>query len=494
MTMGLVETLRAVKAGSLDISAATAGAIRQLRSVESALGATPQIFEAEALERAARLDREVHAGRWPGPLTGAAFTVKANIASRHGRTTAASRILEGYRAPYDATVVRRLEDAGAICVAQTNMDEFGMGSSTENSALHGATRNPWRTTHVPGGSSGGAAALAAATRGMIHLGSDTGGSIRQPAAYCGATGLKPTYGRVSRYGLLAFASSLDQIGVLQADARECAVALEVIAGKDSADSTSSDAAPPACLAELERGARGLRIGVPREYFPEGIDPEVRARVEAAVEVLRGLGAEVREVSLPHTRYANSTYVLISAAEASSNLARYDGIHYGHRAERPSGLLDLHSRSRAEGFGPEVRRRIMVGTFVLSAGYQDAFYAKACKVRNLIRKDFDAAFTKVDAVVCPTAPIPAFPIGSRVDDPLKLYAVDILTVPANLAAIPGISVPCGFTREALPVGLQLYGRPFEEPTLLRLAHAFQVATPEHLLPPPTRAFARHGGSA
>jgi aspartyl-tRNA(Asn)/glutamyl-tRNA(Gln) amidotransferase subunit A len=361
-----------------------------------------------------------------------------------------------------------------------------MGSSTENSAFQ-PSRNPWKESHVPGGSSGGAAALASATRGMIHLGSDTGGSIRQPAAYCGVTGLKPSYGRVSRYGLLAFASSLDQIGVLQASARECAAALEVLAGRDPMDSTSSDHVVPRYLEETRRGAKGLKVGVPREYFPEGIDPEVRDRVLEGIEALRKLGVEVRDVSLPHTRYANPTYVLISGAEASSNLARYDGVHYGYRTPRPSGLLDLYARSRVEGFGPEVKRRIMVGTFVLSAGYHDAFYNKACKVRKLIRRDFDQVFREVDAVVCPTSPVTAFPIGEKIDDPLKLYAVDVLTVPANLASVPGASFPCGFTRGGLPVGLQVYARPFEDGTVLRLGAAFQDVTGHHVAPPPVRAW-------
>ncbi|HZN59940.1 MAG TPA: Asp-tRNA(Asn)/Glu-tRNA(Gln) amidotransferase subunit GatA [Planctomycetota bacterium] len=483
---GVVETRDAVRGKKLKAVESIRDAIRQIREVDGALHAASDVFEADALREAEDLDRRIARGEEPGPLAGVPFTVKDNICTRVGKTTAGSKILASYRAPYDATVVARLRAGGAICVAKTNMDEFGMGSSTENSAIIGPTKNPWKTTHVPGGSSGGAAALAAASRGMIHLGSDTGGSIRQPASYCGVTGLKPSYGRVSRYGLLAFASSLDQIGMLQADARECAAALEVLAGKDAKDSTSGAVPVPRYLEELERGVRGLRVGVAKEYFPEGIEPEVAERVRQGIDTLRSLGVEVREVSLPHTRYANPTYVLISGAEASSNLARYDGVHYGYRTDASRGLIDLYAKSRVEGFGPEVKRRIMVGTFVLSAGYYDAFYNKACKVRKLIRNDFEKAFRDVDAIVCPTSPVVAFPIGEKIDDPLKLYAVDVLTVPANLATVPGISLPCGFTREKLPIGLQIYGRPFEDATILRLAHGFQGATKHHLDAPPVRA--------
>lgn len=487
MTPGVLEVRDAVRSGNLSAAESVAEAFRQLKKVTPALQATSQLFEETAVAKAAEIDRRLGRGEDVGLLAGVPFTAKDNICTREGTTTAGSRILESYHPPYDATVVERLQREGAICVAKTNMDEFGMGSSTENSGTVGPTKNPWKTTHVPGGSSGGAAALAAATRGMLHLGSDTGGSIRQPAAYCGVTGLKPTYGRVSRYGLLAFASSLDQIGVLQASALECAFALSVIAGKDPMDSTSAEEPTRDYVSEVEDGVEGLKIGVPREYFPEGIDPEVSEHVREGIETLRKLGVEIREVSLPHTPYANAAYVLISAAEASSNLARYDGVHYGYRAAAPRGVIDLYSRSRVEGFGPEVKRRIMVGNFVLSAGYYDAFYNKACKVRQLIRQDFDKVFQEVDAVICPTSPVTAFPIGERIDDPLKLYAVDALTVPANLASVPGVSFPCGFTREKLPVGLQIYGRPFEDGKMLRLAHAFQKVTKHHLTQPPVRGF-------
>jgi aspartyl-tRNA(Asn)/glutamyl-tRNA(Gln) amidotransferase subunit A len=484
--MGVVEVRDAIRARREKAADVAREALRQIAAVDGELHAVTEILEEEALRQAEEIDRKLERGEPSGALAGVPFTVKDNICTPWGRTTAGSRALESYRAPYAATVVARLRAAGAVCVAKTNMDEFGMGSSTENSAW-GPTRNPWKPTHVPGGSSGGAAALAASTRGMIHLGSDTGGSIRQPAAYCGVTGLKPTYGRVSRYGLVAFASSLDQIGVLVASARECAAALEAIAGSDPLDSTSARRPVPPCEADLEKEVRGLTLGIAREHFPRGIDPEVRECVERAVDVYRGLGVKVREVSMPHTRYANPTYVLLSAAEASSNLARYDGVHYGHRTASPRGIIDLYSRSRAEAFGPEVKRRVMVGTFVLSSGYYEAFYKQACKVRRLVRRDFEDAFLHVDAILCPTSPVTAFPLGERIDDPLKLYAVDVLTVPANLASVPGVSIPCGFTGEGLPVGLQAYGRPFEEDVILRLAHAFQQATDHHRRPPAVRSW-------
>ncbi len=456
----------------------------QIDRINPALHAFIEVFREPALERAREIDRQIAAGKELGPLAGVPFTAKENICTREGTTNAASKILKDYRAPYPATVVDRLQKAGAILVGKTNMDEFGMGSSTENSAL-GPTRNPWRTTHVPGGSSGGAAAAAAAVSGLFHLGSDTGGSIRQPSAYCGVTGIKPTYGRVSRYGLLAFASSLDQIGPIAQSARECALALQHMAGRDPLDSTSMDLPVPDYLAEIGKGVEGLSLGIPKEYFPPAIEPEIRDRVLAAIDAFKRLGVKVKEVSLPHTPLANPTYVLISAAEASSNLARYDGIHYGYRAPKASSLFDLYSRSRGEGFGPEVKRRIMVGTFVLSSGYYDAFYLKAMKVRRLIRLDFEEAFRQVDAIICPTSPVPAFPIGARIDDPMKLYAVDILTVSANLASVPGISFPCGFTSDGLPVGAQIYGRPFEDDRVLRFAHAYQSVTDHHRQRPPVR---------
>ncbi len=480
-----------VRTGRWSCVEAITAVMEQVRRANPRLDALNQVFADEALGAAREVDRRRAKGENLGPLAGVPFTAKDNICTLEGNTTAASKILQNYRAPYAATVVQRLQAAGAILVGKSNMDEFGMGSSTENSSVR-VTRNPWRTTHVPGGSSGGAAALAAAVRGMVHLGSDTGGSIRQPAACCGVTGLKPTYGRVSRYGLLAFASSLDQIGPIAGSARDCALALGVIAGSDPMDSTSAAVPVPDYLAELAKGVKGLRLGVVREYFPEGVEPEVKERVLEAVETFRGLGVRVEEVSFPHAAYANPTYVLVSGAEASSNLARYDGVHYGYRATAPRSLIDLYARSRAEGFGPEVKRRIMVGTFVLSSGYYDAFYLKALKVRRLIRRDFERAFEKVDAVIGPTSPVPAFPIGDRMDDPLKLYAVDVLTVAANLASVPGISFPCGFTRDKLPVGAQVFARPFDDAVVLRFAHAFQEATAHHRAEPAVCGWKEDGG--
>ncbi len=474
-----------IRDGSVSARRVTERVLAAVDRVNPDLHAYLEIFHDSALASADDVDRRLAAGDDPGPLAGVPFSVKANITSLEGESTAGSKILRGYRAPYASTVVRRLQEAGAILVGKTNLDEFGMGSSTENSGV-GPTRNPWDTDRVPGGSSGGAAAAAAAITGVINLGSDTGGSIRQPCSYCGVTGLKPTYGRVSRYGLLAFASSLDQIGPVAGSAEDCALALGQIAGRDPLDSTSADVPVPDYLSELGKGVEGLRLGIPREYFVDAIDAEVRERVMEAVETLRGLGVEVEKVSLPHTEYANPTYVIISAAEASSNLARYDGVHFGHRTARADDLVDMYSRSRGEGFGAEVKRRIMVGTFVLSSGYYDAFYLKAMKVRRLIRRDFERAFEQVDAILCPTSPVTAFPLGSRLDDPLKLYAVDILTVPANLAAIPGISFPCGRTREGLPVGAQVLGRPFEDSVVLRFAHAYQTETDHHRQRPPVSA--------
>jgi len=487
-----------IRRGDISAEAAVTEALRQIDAVEPSISALRQTFADTALEAARDVDRRLASGDAaddPGALAGVPFTIKDNIciAASHvrdtdgagARTTAASRILEHHRSPYDATVTRRLLDAGAICVGKTNLDEFGMGGSTENSAF-GPTRNPWDTSCVPGGSSGGAAALCAATRGIIHLGSDTGGSIRQPASYCGVSGFKPTYGRVSRYGLLAFASSLDQIGPFGLSALDCALTLETIAGADPMDSTSRDLDVPDYVESARRDPAGLKIGIAPELFPTGVDDEVGASVDAAVDALRSLGVETREVSLPHARYANQVYVLISAAEASSNLARYDGVQYGHRTDDPQDTIDLYCRTRGEGFGPEVKRRIMVGTFVLSSGYYDAFYLKALKVRKLIRQDFDAVFEDVDAVICPTCPVTSFPIGDRIDDPLKLYALDVLTVPANLASLPAISIPCGTSAAGLPIGLQIYGRAMGDDVVLRLAHAFQSQTEHHLAVPPVSA--------
>jgi aspartyl-tRNA(Asn)/glutamyl-tRNA(Gln) amidotransferase subunit A len=426
-----------------------------------------------ALAAAAGADARFAAGAPRGLLDGVPLAVKDLLCTRGVRTTCGSRILDSYVPPYDATVVARLHAAGAVLLGKCNMDEFAMGSSTENSAYF-TTRNPWDLERVPGGSSGGSAAAVAADLAVATLGSDTGGSIRQPAAFCGTVGLKPTYGRVSRYGLVAFASSLDQIGPFARDVRDAAAVLQVIAGADPLDSTSVDVPVPDYGAALDGGVEGLRLGVPREYFIEGLDPEVERLVRAAIETLRGLGAHPEPVSLPHSEYGLAAYYLIAPAEASSNLARYDGVKYGLRAPGGRDLIDMYGRTRAAGFGAEVKRRIMLGTYALSAGYYDAYYGKAQRVRTLVRRDFEQAWERVDLIVAPTTPGVAFRMGEKAD-PLQMYLNDVFTIPVNLAGLPGISIPAGFTAAGLPVGLQLIGRAFDEPTLLRAAHAYEQAT-------------------
>ncbi len=414
------------------------------------------------------------------PLGGVPIAIKDVINVSGEPCSCGSKILEGYRANYDATVIRKLRAAGAIPFGRCNMDEFAMGSSTENSAF-GHTRNPWDFSRIPGGSSGGSAAVVAADEAFAALGSDTGGSIRQPAALCGCVGLKPTYGRVSRFGLVAFASSLDQIGPFTKTVRDAGLLLNALAGRDPLDSTSLDEPVPDYTAQLGRDLRGVKLGMPREYFIDGIDPQVDAAVRAAIRHYESLGAEIVEVSLPNTEHAVGVYYIIATAECSANLARFDGIRYGHRAEGASGLLDHYGRTRAEGFGPEVKRRIILGTYVLSSGYYDAYYLRAQKVRTLIRRDFSDAFEKVDAIICPTSPEIAFKAGERSDDPLKMYLADIFTIAANLAGICGLSLPCGFAQvdgKSLPVGLQLLGKPFHEAELLQIAHAYEQSTDWH----------------
>jgi aspartyl-tRNA(Asn)/glutamyl-tRNA(Gln) amidotransferase subunit A len=412
------------------------------------------------------------------PLGGIPIAIKDAISVEGQPCTCASRILRDYRAIFDATVICKLKTAGAIPFGKTNMDEFAMGSSTENSSVK-PTRNPWDQERIPGGSSGGSAAAVAAGMAIASLGSDTGGSIRQPAALCGVTGLKPTYGRVSRYGLVAFASSLDQIGPITKSVEDAALLLRVMAGVDQEDSTSLDAPVPDYRAALGGDLRGVRLGLPKEYLIDGIDPEVRSAIEAAVAQFSSLGAEIVDVSLPHTEYAIDTYYIIATAEASANLARFDGVRYGYRAENPHNLLDHYNRTRAEGFGAEVKRRIILGTYVLSSGYYDAYYLRAQKVRTLIRQDFARAFEKVDALISPTTPEPAFRLGERSADPLRMYLADIFTNAANLAGICGLSIPCGFARSEtpnpLPIGLQIMGKALEEARILQVAHAFEQST-------------------
>ncbi len=415
------------------------------------------------------------------PLGGIPIAIKDVINVTGEPCTAASKILQGYTATYDATVIQKLRAAGAIPFGRLNMDEFAMGSSTENSAYQ-RTANPWDLSRIPGGSSGGSAAVVAADEAYASLGSDTGGSIRQPAALCGCVGLKPTYGRVSRFGLIAFASSLDQIGPFTKTVEDSALLLNALAGRDPMDSTSIDTPVDNYTRLLGQDLKGIRIGMPKEYFIEGIDPQVDTAVRAAIKQYESLGAEIVEVSLPHTEYAVAVYYIIATAEASANLARFDGVRYGHRADNVQNIVDHYMRSRAEGFGEEVKRRIILGTYVLSSGYYDAYYLRAQKVRTLIRQDFSRAFEKVDALICPTSPEVAFKLGDRSDDPLKMYLADIFTIAANLAGICGISLPCGFANvdgTKLPVGLQLLGKPFEEAKLLQIAHAYEQSTPWHL---------------
>jgi aspartyl-tRNA(Asn)/glutamyl-tRNA(Gln) amidotransferase subunit A len=426
-----------------------------------------------ALEAAARVDAQIAAGEPLGPLAGVPVAVKDVIVTRGVRTTCGSRILESYVPPYNATAVIRLEQAGGMILGKTNCDEFAMGSSTENSAFY-PVRNPAAPDRVPGGSSGGSAAAVAAGQAVVSLGSDTGGSIRQPASFCGVVGILPTYGRVSRYGLVAFASSLDHIGPFGRTVKDAATLLHAIAGRDAADSTSADVPVADYTAGLDGKAAGFRIGVPREYFGAGLDPQVGDRVQRGIEVFRKMGCEVREVSLPHTDYAIASYYIICTAEASSNLARYDGVRYSRRSEREDTLLDMYRYSRGEGFGAEVKRRIILGTYVLSAGYYDAYYLKAQKVRTLIARDFTDAFQSVDAIVTPVSPFPAFKLGEKMADPLEMYLSDIYTITASLAGICGVSVPCGRTSEGLPVGMQILAKYFDEHRMLRLAHAFEQA--------------------
>lgn len=434
------------------------------------------------LQQARHIDARRANGDQIGPLGGLPIALKDVICTRGQTTTCASRMLEKFVPPYDAHVVTRLQAADAVLIGKTNMDEFAMGGSTENSAYQ-VTRNPWDLERTPGGSSGGSAAAVAAGMSPLALGTDTGGSIRQPASYCGVVGMKPTYGRVSRYGLVAYASSLDQIGPFANDVHGAALLLEAIAGYDPRDSTSVNMPVPAYTATLEEPLKGLKIGIAKEHFVQGLDPEVEQTLRQALDVYRKLGAEVREISLPHSKYCVAVYYVVAPSEASSNLARYDGVHYGHRATEFDSMIDMYSRSRAEGFGPEVKRRIMLGTYALSSGYYDAYYVKALKVRRLIRNDYDQAFSSVDVIASPVAPTPAFKIGEMINDPLKMYLQDIYTISANLAGLPGISIPAGMSQSGLPIGLQLSGPPFEEDRLLRAARMFERETNWHRNRPP-----------
>jgi aspartyl-tRNA(Asn)/glutamyl-tRNA(Gln) amidotransferase subunit A len=457
-------------------TAATQDYLARIAAVDPKVRAYMEVTREVALAQAGEADARFRAGAPRGPLDGVPIALKDVLCTRGIVTACGSRILENFVPPYDATVYQRLRAAGAVLLGKLNMDEFAMGSSTENSAFF-TTRNPWDLGRVPGGSSGGSAAAVSADMAAATFGTDTGGSIRQPAAFCGNVGLKPTYGRVSRYGLVAFASSLDQVGPFTKTVADAALVLRVIAGHDPMDSTSADLLVPDYRSALGGGVQGLRIGIPREYFIDGMDPEVERAVRAAVEVLRGLGAKTEEVSLPHTEYGLAAYYLIGPAEASSNLARYDGVKYGLRVPGARDLVEMESRTRAAGFGREVKRRIMLGTYALSAGYYDAYYGQALRVRTLVARDFANAFKAVDAIVAPTTPSVAFKVGEK-EDPIQMYLNDVFTIPVSLAGLPAVSIPGGFTLAGLPIGLQIIAKAYDEATVLRVAHAYEQATDWH----------------
>lgn len=464
--------------GELTIADLTKEAFDRVEKLDGDVQAFLALNKEQATAKAAELDKVPFEER--GPLFGLPIGVKDNIVTEGLETTCASKILEGFMPIYDATVVKKLQEAGMVTIGKLNMDEFAMGSSNENSAYK-TTKNPWNFNHVPGGSSGASAAAVAAGEVPFSLGSDTGGSIRQPAAYCGVVGMKPTYGRVSRFGLVAFASSLDQIGPITRNVRDNALLLEAIAGMDPNDSTSADVPVPNYAAALDGNIKGLKIAVPKEFLGEGVQEAARQSVLDALEVLKGLGATVEEVSLPHSKYALAAYYILSSSEASSNLSRFDGIRYGFRAEGVKNLMELYKETRAQGFGDEVKRRIMLGTYSLSAGTYDAYYKKAQQARTLIKQDYDKIFEEYDVIIGPTAPTAAFAIGKNIDDPMTMYANDILTIPINLAGVPAISIPCGFDGD-LPLGLQIIGKHFDEETIYRTAYAYEKATDFHTKTP------------
>lgn len=502
------QLLQQLREGRIKAVEVVAHSLRQIDQYDPTVGAFLRVNRDHAFAQAEEIDRRRSRGEKLGKLAGLPVAVKDNICTQGEPTTCASRMLKRFVPPYDATVIAKLKAADAIIVGKTNLDEFAMGGSTETSAL-GRTCNPWDVTRIPGGSSGGAAACVAARMVPLSVGSDTGGSIRQPAALCGVTGLKPTYGRVSRFGLVAFASSLDQIGPLAQTAEDCALLLEVLAGHDPKDATSIPQPVPPFSETVRQPLEGLRVGWVREHLGEGVSPSVLAAIQEAIKVFQSLGAKVEEVELPHARYAVATYYIIACSEASSNLARYDGVHYGYRTDEKAMLAELaeerrvlqqqgktealedldtalvrmYRKTRAEGFGPEVKRRIMLGTYALSAGYYDAYYLKALKVRRLIRQDYDKAFQKVHVIVGPVTPTPAFALGEKINDPLAMYLFDLFTVGTNLAGLPAISIPCGFSEDGMPIGLHLQAPPLEEETLLRAAHMFQQVTDWHRRRPP-----------
>ena len=455
----------------------TEAVLARIDEVEGDVQAYLTVTRDEALAQAKAVDEKIARGKEIAFLEGIPGAIKDNICTKGVKTTCASRILQKFVPPYDATVVQKLAAQNPVVLGKTNLDEFAMGGSTENSAFH-PTHNPWNTDCVPGGSSGGSAAAVAAGTAVWALGSDTGGSIRQPASFCGVVGMKPTYGRVSRYGLVAYASSLDQIGPITKDVTDCANILNIIAGRDEMDSTSIDSVVPDYTKSLVQDVKGLKIGLPKEYFVKGMDPEVEGAVKAAVKQLESLGAEVVEISLPNTDYAISTYYLIAPAEAATNLARYDGVSYGERAEDAADLVEMMTRTRSQYLGEEVKRRIMIGNYALSAGYYDAYYLKALKVRRLVKEDYDKAFKEVDVIICPAAPSVAYKIGEKIDNPLEMYLQDACTVPLNLAGLPGISVPCGYNKDKMPIGMQIIGKALDEETLIRVAYTYEQSQSYH----------------
>jgi len=464
---------------------ATESLYRRIHEMEGKVKAYLLLTEEKAHRQADQVDRKIAKGEEIGDLAGVPIGLKDILSTKEIRTTCASKILENYIPFYDGTVIKKLKEREAVFLGKLNMDEFAMGSSTENSGFQ-VTRNPWDLKRIPGGSSGGSAAAVAADECIAALGTDTGGSIRQPAACCGVVGLKPTYGRVSRYGLVAFASSLDQIGPITKDVEDSAILMNAISGYDPHDSTSVNVAVPDYKHSLKKDVKGIRVGIPDEYFMEGMDSEVERSIKEAVDLFRKWGAEILNISLPHTEYAVAIYYILATAEASSNLARYDGVKYGLRSKGYRDLMQMYTQTRAKGFGEEVKRRIILGTYVLSAGYYEAYYRKASQVRTLMRKDFEEAFQKVDVILSPTAPTPAFRIGEKTKDPLQMYLSDIHTIPVNLAGIPAISIPCGFSHEGLPIGLQIMGKHFDEGMLLRVAYTFEQNTDFHLQKPKLRA--------
>jgi aspartyl-tRNA(Asn)/glutamyl-tRNA(Gln) amidotransferase subunit A len=476
----LHEAREKLRKGQISAQELTQAVFQRISETEESIHSYITLCRDSALEEAKRADALFKTETNPPSLLGIPIAVKDNFLTVGIRTTCASKILQDFIPPYDSTAVKKLRAVGAVITGKTNLDEFAMGSSVENSAFF-VTRNPWDTSRVPGGSSGGSAAAVAADQCIAALGTDTGGSIRQPGAFCGIVGLKPTYGRVSRYGIVAFASSMDQVGPMTKDVRDCALMLEAIAGYDQADSTSANRPVPQYSALLSGDIKGMRLGIPKEYFVSGIQPEVEQAVRNAVRQLEKNGAVIEEISLPHTEYAVAVYYIVATAEASSNLARYDGMKYGHRAQARD-LTETYLLSRAEGFGPEVKRRVMLGTYGLSAGYYDAYYVKAQKVRTLIKKDFDDAFKTCDAILTPTAPTTAFKIGEKTEDPLQMYLSDIYTISVNLAGLPALSLPCGFDSEGLPIGMQIVGKHFDESTVLSVADAYEQSTEWHTKKP------------